>query len=479
MSCELGVEARSVLENVVAGRAVMVGVYWALTLFWVIAVASLVTVLFVKDQLFTKRLKQLSIGFFVLAVLFLIDSLYWSLANSGRVGVLPKSIADALYNPWLIALVKSLFLVAAIVFMYMTRRKFVEAQRWAERLYFTRFVEQTSDAIGVLDVEGRVVYWNSGAELLYGHLRSDVVGRSIKDFLVPSSRHAEIDDVLAAIRRTGVPRRFEAPRLKADKSEVLVDITISPFEVEDSSFGGYFGIMREVSHSSHSAACAPSDGAAIEPRSAGRRLHVVVETDEHENCTIRAEHADLKSTNGFPIEIEVDLDYVMTTFDGTSVGVTELTYRSSPDASVRLDPAFRAGASYFGALRFQTETVGPVTVNVEYTAKHNFGLSAATMRDRFHTDPPDDYHYVEAESDWEEVVLEFYWPPAFRIHGKPWILSYTGNGRRRGRPVPIPYDSHIEERYWRFTFRHVKRGTRIVPYWRLADSADVQVVAGV
>src|SRR4029077_5305874 len=81
-------------------------------------------------------------------------------------------------------------LVAVVVARDVTERKAVEAQL-RER---ADLLDQARDAISVLDLENRILYWNSGAERLYGLSKADVVGHQADVILRPSlpGRHEQI-----------------------------------------------------------------------------------------------------------------------------------------------------------------------------------------------------------------------------------------------------------------------------------------------
>lgn len=226
----------------------MVGVYWFLTIFWILLVANLISYLIWKPLYKTiPEPRKIMYGFLILAVILLLDSMYWALANTSRVGYLNVEVKNYFYNSWFIISIKGGFLIAAITYWITIIRTYRQIERKFETLFFTRYADQIKDAIGVLDNEGCVLYWNAGAEELYGRKREEVKGKHIKNFLVPERFHSHLDKTLNEIKRNRKPVDFRAPRLKYDNSEILVDITISPWFHENGNFGGYFGTMREVS----------------------------------------------------------------------------------------------------------------------------------------------------------------------------------------------------------------------------------------
>ena len=62
------------------------------------------------------------------------------------------------------------------------------------------------DAAIVQTAEGEVLYWNPGAEAIFGYARAEALGRSIEDLTVPDNRRDEerrwIRETLQAGRTT-------------------------------------------------------------------------------------------------------------------------------------------------------------------------------------------------------------------------------------------------------------------------------------
>ncbi len=53
------------------------------------------------------------------------------------------------------------------------------------------FLDKARDAILVRDLEGRILFWNSGAERIYGWMRQEAIGRNIGDLLYTDPRKFE------------------------------------------------------------------------------------------------------------------------------------------------------------------------------------------------------------------------------------------------------------------------------------------------
>lgn len=62
-------------------------------------------------------------------------------------------------------------------------------------------LESLGMAVIVTDIDGVVVYWNRGAERLYGWAREDVLGRKVEDVTVPDIALDTAADIMDALRK--------------------------------------------------------------------------------------------------------------------------------------------------------------------------------------------------------------------------------------------------------------------------------------
>jgi PAS domain S-box-containing protein len=87
---------------------------------------------------------------------------------------------------------------------------------------FTRFLlDESPDAVIATTAEGRVLYWSKGAQLLFGYVSEEAVGRLIEEIVVPADRIAEERTILhEALEKESVT--FESMRRRKDGSAVYV-----------------------------------------------------------------------------------------------------------------------------------------------------------------------------------------------------------------------------------------------------------------
>lgn len=101
-------------------------------------------------------------------------------------------------------------------------------KRWEEKIQAlnqelanqVRLLDQTHDSIMFRDVEGRITYWNRGAQEMYGWSAEEAIGKVSHD-LLKTIFPAPLKDIDAELLRTGV-WEGEVRHIKSDGKEVVV-----------------------------------------------------------------------------------------------------------------------------------------------------------------------------------------------------------------------------------------------------------------
>lgn len=108
-------------------------------------------------------------------------------------------------------------------------------------------IESSGDAIIGLELNGRVISWNNGAERIYGYSASHMVGTSIARLSLPD-RTNETTLILARILNGERIQHFQTSHLKKGGISIHVSLSISPvFDNLDRVVGASF-IARDLSH---------------------------------------------------------------------------------------------------------------------------------------------------------------------------------------------------------------------------------------
>ncbi len=114
------------------------------------------------------------------------------------------------------------------------------------RSYLAAIVDSSDDAIVGKDLDGTILSWNRGAEILYGYTAKEALGKPIT-ILEPSDAPSEIGHLLDRIRRGERVDHFQTLRIRKDGARVPVTLAISPILSNDGQIIGASSIARDIS----------------------------------------------------------------------------------------------------------------------------------------------------------------------------------------------------------------------------------------
>jgi PAS domain S-box-containing protein len=96
-------------------------------------------------------------------------------------------------------------------------------------LLYQRIVEDSPIAILFADREGKIRFWNSGAEAMFGYQAHEAVGESL-DLIVPEKQRARHWEGWTKVMATGVTKYgrdpLAVPALKKDGSRISIEFHI-------------------------------------------------------------------------------------------------------------------------------------------------------------------------------------------------------------------------------------------------------------
>jgi PAS domain S-box-containing protein len=127
------------------------------------------------------------------------------------------------------------------------RREHEERLRQSEER-FRLLLEGVRDyAITMLDPEGRVTSWNSGAQEILGYEAAEVLGRSFDMFMTPEDRAA--GRPAEELRAATLNRRFEDQswRVRKDGSRFWADVVVSALDDGHGHLRGFAKVTRDLS----------------------------------------------------------------------------------------------------------------------------------------------------------------------------------------------------------------------------------------
>jgi PAS domain S-box-containing protein len=123
-----------------------------------------------------------------------------------------------------------------------------ERERKRHQVYLSRAADDSMDAIVSLDTDGRIRYWNKGAERMFGYSESEMLDRPY-DLLVPPElkTEGELDRIAEILTHQGVLRNFETLRLARGGRPVEVDLTVTQLRDDSGTVLGRSVIYRDIS----------------------------------------------------------------------------------------------------------------------------------------------------------------------------------------------------------------------------------------
>ena len=129
-----------------------------------------------------------------------------------------------------------------------TDRKRTEEQR----RFQADVLGHVSDAVVALDLEGRITYWNAGAERLHGHAASDVLGRPLDEvvqYLVPEaggSGSLEVTTSPEQALQSAAASDGELIYVGPDGERRFVSVSSSVIRSDDGRERGLLAVARDV-----------------------------------------------------------------------------------------------------------------------------------------------------------------------------------------------------------------------------------------
>ena len=123
-------------------------------------------------------------------------------------------------------------------------RKRTENELKRIKEYLENVIDNSVDAIGIVDRQGRFILWNRRAEEIYGYPFQELAGKTAFDLYADP---AELDRMLGKLRQEGVVREYEIAMKKSDGSIVPMDISISLLKDDQGKTIGSVCVARDLS----------------------------------------------------------------------------------------------------------------------------------------------------------------------------------------------------------------------------------------
>ncbi|HMB46408.1 MAG TPA: histidine kinase dimerization/phosphoacceptor domain -containing protein [Candidatus Methanoperedens sp.] len=124
------------------------------------------------------------------------------------------------------------------------KRKRVEAELKSTKEKLESFINNTSDAIIIIDMEKKILQVNKGFEKLYGWTATEAIGIQLP--IIPDNLMPETKKLLAEVESGKVITAHETIRRRKDKTLFDVSVTISPIKDASGKVVAFAGISRDI-----------------------------------------------------------------------------------------------------------------------------------------------------------------------------------------------------------------------------------------
>ncbi|MEP6699468.1 MAG: PAS domain S-box protein [Verrucomicrobiota bacterium] len=142
------------------------------------------------------------------------------------------------------------------------------SQAWLEGIN-RAILESALDCIITMDAEGRVIEFNPAAERVFGYTRDQALGQDLAQLIIPPSLRDRHRQGLKKYLETGegpvLGRRIEIGGVRADGSEILVELAITAFRVEGRPL--FTAYLRDIT-------------TRKQDEEAGKRLAAIIESSD-------------------------------------------------------------------------------------------------------------------------------------------------------------------------------------------------------
>lgn len=106
------------------------------------------------------------------------------------------------------------------------------------------FLEQISEAVDVVDSNGRIIWVNRAFEELYGWEKTDLLGSEL--LIIPPDLRKELDSLHEMVQEGHRIIGYETLRKHADGTLIHIDLTVFPLTDHAGTIGGRVGISKDV-----------------------------------------------------------------------------------------------------------------------------------------------------------------------------------------------------------------------------------------
>jgi len=124
-----------------------------------------------------------------------------------------------------------------------TARKELEKEMSKANAFLENIIENSADAIGIVDAQGKITKWNKAAEELYGYDAAEINGKPFQAFYADSE---ELNLMVENVRRHGFIRNYEIAMKRKGGGVFPASLSISLLRDADDRVLGSIAVGRDL-----------------------------------------------------------------------------------------------------------------------------------------------------------------------------------------------------------------------------------------
>lgn len=105
--------------------------------------------------------------------------------------------------------------------------------------------EISPDAILTKDVNGNILTWNKGAEMIYGYQSGEIIGESVET-IIPDNIEGEEKGIIDRVLKGETIRNYETQRLRKDGVIIDVELSVSPVKDAKGNISFISAVARDI-----------------------------------------------------------------------------------------------------------------------------------------------------------------------------------------------------------------------------------------
>jgi PAS domain S-box-containing protein/putative nucleotidyltransferase with HDIG domain len=127
-------------------------------------------------------------------------------------------------------------------------RDITERRIFGQRLKTqSRIINTMFDAVVSVDLEDKIIFWNEGAERIFGYREDEIIGERLT-VLVPDDQHKlEMKTIFDEVRKAGYYPYLETVRRRKDGKLIDVALTIIAIYDEEKRLIGVTSVLKDIS----------------------------------------------------------------------------------------------------------------------------------------------------------------------------------------------------------------------------------------